>query len=271
MSGQAWAADRPEPGDELAALSAVLTAPELQQQLLLHDPRGSTTDPGDAVAAFCRVHAAGEPGAAQTALLLLTAWRWRRCTAPLLSLLVASGLLADADLDELAEIGLFDEQAAFAVPAEVFSGVEIALPAAAVASVAAADATDDPRPADDPPHAVMVRPMQPPLRRWSAGHLLRHDPGRIADVREQACRLDVSSAAAAMRGVLDALDVLPPETAGAVLHDACRWPHKSVRLPALQQMAERGEPAEAARLARADRDASIRAAAPTMTGPATLF
>lgn len=52
---------------------------------MLHDPGGSSTDPHEAESAFVRLHAGGQPGAVTTVLLLLTAWRSRRCTSQLLS------------------------------------------------------------------------------------------------------------------------------------------------------------------------------------------
>lgn len=269
MSDLAWEVGRPEPCDELAALDTAVTAPELWHELLLREPPGSTTDPEDAVAALRRLHSAGEPGATVTALLLLTAWRWRRCTAPLLRRIVASGLLADDDLDELAEVGLFDDEAAFVVPAAVFVGPIVTLPPADDGAAVATEPSDDVPQPDDLPDAVMSRMLQPPLRRWAAGHLLRRDPARLADVRERIRMLDPSAAAAAMCGVLDALDALPPEPVDRLLRDASRWPHKSVRLPALLLMAQCGQRAEAVRRAEADPDAKIRAAAATLAGPST--
>lgn len=269
MSDSEWDGG-PDPFDELAALKAAATAPELWHELLLHEPRCSTTHPEDAVATLCRVHSAGEPGGAVTALLLLTAWRWRRCTAPLLRRIVASGLLADDDLDELAEIGLFDDQAGFVLPAEVFAGPTVVLTPADEDSAASEEPSDDAFRHEDLPDTVMMsRLMRPPLRRWAAGHLLRRDPTRLAEVRERIRMLDSSAAAAAMCGVLDALDALPPEPVDRLLRDASRWPHKSVRLPALQLMAECGQPAEAVRRAEADPDAKIRAAAATLAAPST--
>lgn len=268
MSDRAWEAD-PDPFAELAALDAAATAPELWHELLLREPRGSTTDPSDAVNAWCRVHSAGEPGAPVTALLLLTAQRWRRCTGPLLRRLVASGLFADGDLDELAEVGLFDDETGFVVPAAVFAGPVVTLPAAADRGPVGIEPSEDAPQPDDLPDAVMTRPMPPPLRRWAAGHLLRRDPARLADVRERIRMLDPRAAAAAMCGVLDAVDALPPEPVDRLLRDASRWPHKSVRLPALQLMAECGQGAEAVRRAQADPDAKIRAAAATLAGPST--
>lgn len=260
-----------QPGrfEEPPALDGAATAPELWRELLLHQPPGSTTDPQDAVAAFGRVHSAGEPGAVGTALLLLTSWRWRRCTAPLLSRIVASGLLADDDLDELSEVGLFDDQAGFVVPAEVFAGSVVVLPEAGDSGAARAEPSEDAPRFDELPNVTMTRPMQPPLRRWAAGHLLRHDPARLAEVREQIRRLEPRAAAAAMRGVLDALDALPADPAHRLLCDASRWPHKSVRLPALQLKAERGDRDEAIRRAQTDPDARIRGEAAALSGPST--
>ncbi len=79
-----------------------------------------------------------------------------------------------------------------------------------------------------------------------------------------------------MGGVLDALEVLPDARAEAVLQEALPWPHRSVRLRALRLFAARGQHDEAVVIAQDDPDASIRAAATSLSpadpyDAATLF
>jgi len=262
--------DQLDEHDETAVLREAPTAPELWQELVLHDVGGSTTDPRDAELAFSRLHADGQPDAVTTALLLLTAWRWRRCTGDLLSRLVDTGLLADEALDELALIALFDDQAHFSVPAAFFSGPVFVLAADKPEMV---EEDDDPEPDlagdDHPPR--MHRPMQPPLRRWAAGRLLRRDGNRLEQIRARIGGLEARHAAAAMAGVLDALDALSPEQSDRVVAEALDWPDRTVRRLALRELVERGQATEARQRAGADRDASIRASAAMLAAAPTLF
>jgi hypothetical protein len=199
----------------------------------------------------------------------------RRAPPPLL----ATGVLDDAALDELAEVGLFEDEALFVLPAAVFSGLSIVLPdrdEAAPEPVGPGPAEADPVDPRDVLPVRMSRPMRPPVRRWAAGHLLRRGPHRLDEVRQGTRRLDARHAAAGMGGVLDALEVLPHARAEAVLQEALRWPHRSVRLRALRLFAARGQHDEAVVIAQDDPDASIRAAATSLSpadpsDAATLF
>jgi hypothetical protein len=276
VSPRACGVPHPDAGDEASiALRGAATAPELWRRLLLFDTLTPSSDLGDAEDALRRLHSDGQPRAATTALVLLTSWRWRRRRDQLLRRLLATGVMDDADLDEIAEVGLLRDEVLFVLPAAVFSGVPIVLPV-----------PDEAAPNPVEPDLVDLRevlpvrvgrPLAPPLRRWAAGHLLQRDPHRLDEIRQRIRCLGARDAAAAMGGVLDAIEVLTSEQADEVVRDALDWPHKSVRSRALRLLATGGHPDEAVARAQRDPDASIRAAAPqlltppTPAGPATLF
>lgn len=76
---------------------------------------------------------------------------------------------------------------------------------------------------------TLPRPLQPPLRRWGATHRLRRDPAELPSVRRRLTELPPRDAAAALTGVLDALEVVDPPTADELLAQAQVWPHARVR------------------------------------------
>jgi hypothetical protein len=251
------------------------TAADLWRHLLLFDAHGSSADLSDAEDALRRLHGDGQPGAATTALVLLTSWSWRRRSDELLRRLLTTEVLAETDLDELAEVGLFEDEALFVLPGAVFSGLAIVLPDG---DESAPDPVE--RVLPDPREVLPVRmrrPLRPPLRRWAAGRLLHRYPHRLGEIRQRTGCLAARDAAAAMGGVLDAMEVLTSDQAGEVVRDALGWPHRSVRLRALRLLAAGGHPDDAVARAQGDPDASIRAAAPQLltpvspADPATLF
>ena len=261
--------------DGVVALRTAVTAPDLWRRLLLFGGHGSSADTRDAVGAMCRLHGEGEPGAATTALVLLTSWRFRRSSDGLLRRILEAGVLDDDDLDELAEVGLFEDQASFVLPAAVFSGPTIVLPHRdESASNPVEPETRDLR---DVLAVRTTRPMRPPLRRWAAAHVLQRYPHRLDEIRQRTERLAARDAAAAMTGVLDGIAVLTSSQSAEVVRAALDWPHRSVRLRALRLLAAGGHHDEAVARAQDDPDASIRAAAKELlppaspAGPATLF
>lgn len=229
--------------EDLDVVRTAATPAQLWEGLVLYDSFGSRTDPVEGERALRRLHEGGEPGAGRTALVLLTAWRWRRCTSQLLDRLLSTGILSEEELDELAEVSLFADQALIRLPASVF-GVPTQMP----------------------------RSLQPPLRRWAAGHVLRRDPGRLHQVRERIDQLPSRAAAAAMTGLVDAVDVLPAGLADQLLAEAAQWPSRTVRVMALRRLAECGRHEKVAHLGRVDPDASVRAAAAAaLADSSTLF
>lgn len=209
--------------DEIDPLRSAASPPELWLALLLHDMGGESSDILPAEECLRRLHGSGQPGAVQTALLLITAWRWRRCTARLIGPLVATGVLDDAELDELASRCL-EDTAAFTVPASTFDGPTVVL--------ASWNRTDDQ--SDNPGvpvHAdrVMTRLLPPPPRRWGAARRLTQHPEELQGLLARIAELEPRHAAAAMTGVLDAHDHLPVQAAADVVARALTWPHAGVR------------------------------------------
>ncbi len=278
------------------------TPEELWIALMLHDGGLARSDGDDAESGFRRLHGDGEPGALTTALLLLTSWRHHSCTAQLVKRLVATELLTDDELDELAETLFFADKVQLQAPAEwvlpqLFAEIDLGdgdeIELADVGDVKLGDdddvlfsADDDSErldkddalgdPGDETVSAVFdadmlttmpSRTIRPPLRRWSAERVVRRDPALLADVRDRIGALERHDAAAAMMGVLDAVDCLPERDAGAVIETALRWPHKSVRKQGLELLAARGEAKRARSRAARDGDASIRAFAPRLRAP----
>src|ERR1044072_6453225 len=91
--------DDDEPLEELAAID---DADELCRQLLVSPGGwGSSTRHAEAGELLASVHATRELPASLVALLLCTCRRWHRVTAKLIVAIEDSGLLRDADLDEL--------------------------------------------------------------------------------------------------------------------------------------------------------------------------
>lgn len=100
-----WDDDSP-----LEELAAVKDAEELCRQLLAGSwSWGGSTRHIEAVELLDRVHGTSELPASFVALMLCTCRRWDRVTARLIAAIEDSGLLRDADLDELAESFLSHE------------------------------------------------------------------------------------------------------------------------------------------------------------------
>ena len=99
--------DDDSPLDELAAID---DAEELCRQLLARPCGwGTSTRHMEAVELLDGVHGTSELPASFVALMLCTCRRWDRVTARLIAAVEDSGLLGDADLDELAESFLSHE------------------------------------------------------------------------------------------------------------------------------------------------------------------
>jgi hypothetical protein len=298
--------DDAEAEEEWGALSALLdplltaeTAEELWVELCLHDIGEASADGFDGEMALRRLHGDGQPDAVTTALVLLTSWRHRRCTARLVRRLAESGVLDESELDELAAALLDGDEFGLAVPAQWLGpwltvtvdapddggeGVE----AASDGGACGGEGNEDACPGDgcdgewmeSSKVALPPRRIAPPLRRWAAARIVSRDTSRLAAVVERTEALERRHAAAAMAGLLDAADRLAAEDASALIERGVPWPDKTVRKLALTALAGYGDVARARALATVDADASIRAFAPRLveraagsepSGPPTLF
>jgi hypothetical protein len=178
---------------------------------------------------FMRFHRDQSLDAEMTAALLCTDYRWRKASHHLVERIVASGVLGQSQLDVLAN--WFAEEA-----------FEIAVEGERSRSGSAA--------------ATLRRPIWPPLRRWAARHILERDPQRWHDLIDAASRLPSRDAAAAVAGVMDAADHLPPGELPVVASIGLQHGSGIVRLAALPLLA-RAAGVDAA-LARAHSDPSLK-------------
>jgi hypothetical protein len=208
----------------------------------------------EAVGLFQRHHGNGEPEALNTALLLCTDRRWDRESGRLVTALVGTGILGDADIGELIECFLWSDRYRVTYPAAWVSPEWIEI------DLGNGPETRGPRLVHvDPDAPVAVgRPIASPLRRWAAAADLRRDPGRLTSLTGRALELDSRHGAAVMAGILDAVDDLDQRAARQAIERGLDWPRGSVRVQALDLLA--GVDAELARArAAVDPDAKVRA------------
>lgn len=237
-----------DPSDAVELLTAE-NAAELHRRLLL-GPRCAELDPAHGETLLRRYHGEGQPDALETAVLLCTDWGYYRGTAGLIARIAGSGLLTEAELDELAD-HLLQPVVVVEVPADWF-GPAFVIPLGG----ALGSGSDVPVAAQGA--AIMERRIRPPLRRWAADRRMRQLEGSLEELEELCAELDAADAAAVVQGMCDAVEVLDDETAEAVLAKAVRWPRAQVRKIALDQLVARGEEQRARGLARQDPDAKIR-------------
>jgi hypothetical protein len=112
---------------------------------------------------------------------------------------------------------------------------------------------DDSTTVGDRPVMIM-REIRPPLRRWAAAHLVWRDPAVWTSVLQRCGDLDARSAAAVMRGLLDAIDSLSEPAQSLLCSRAANWPQRDVRA--------------AAEVLQLQRDKSGREPQPTRCTPA---
>jgi hypothetical protein len=218
------------PLHQLVALSTAHTVEEFYRRLVLLPPAGN--NPADAFQPLClfrHFHQSEPEGAATTALLLVTDPRWRDATGRLVRSIAESGWVSQPEVDLLAETFLAaGPHVYWQAPSEWFDGgLEIELDPACGPIIALADqVTDETR--DDRP-VVVQRHIRPPLRRWAAERVARADPNRWSAILRRGRQLDARSAAAMARGLLDAIDTMPPAAQRLLLAICADWPQRDVR------------------------------------------
>lgn len=239
--------------EEMVALWGASSGEEFRRRLVVGAPvMGNSHDAFEPLYLFRKFHQDHPGDAVQTAVLLLTDWRWRRATGRLVRDIEESGLVPDEHLDLLARAFVAAGEALYwALPAEWFDG-----PGLLLSGPATPEGTS-PDPEEAPP-AVMARRVQPPLRRWATVRLVRSDPSRWGALVQRAPELDARSGAAVMAGILEAVEVLPPHAQEAVVGLALEWGARPVRLAALEYLAGHGQTDRARKRARHDPDAAIR-------------
>jgi hypothetical protein len=171
----------------LEKLTAIEDSEELCRQLLASPGGwGSSTSHVEAVEMLGKVHGTGELPGSFVALMLCTCRRWDRVTARLIAAIEDSGLLDDADLDELADWFLAHEHV-------------ISYPLAWVSpqwlEVDLSDWTSRTCTVDEDTLAHHRLSFEPPLRRWGARRALLADRSwsYTATTRARVRRRDANS------------------------------------------------------------------------------
>ena len=240
--------DDDEPLEELAAID---DAEELCRQLLAsRGGWGSSTRHAEAVELLANVHGSGELPASLVALLLCTCRRWHRVTAKLIVAIEASGLLGDADLDELSEWCLaYQHEIVYPLAWLSPEWLEVDLETGASET-----STVD----EDTLVRHRVR-FEPPLRRWAARRALRTDPARLDELLRSADAFEPRHRDALIHGLLDAADALDVAARRALVRRGLQAAQAGVRRTALDLLCELDGPDKARRRASADASATVRA------------
>lgn len=254
------------PGDDPAIeeLAHAEDADELCRRLLASPwGWGSSSRAAEAVDLLGGVHGTGTHSDAFLVLLLCTCRRWDRVTAQLIAGIEASGMLSDADLDELAE-SLLGEEVVIAYPLAWVSPQWL--------EVDLADGTTQPVTVDEDTMAETARRPEPPLRRWAAARALGNDPGRLDELIATADTLTPRHRDALLHGLLDAAGALEIDDHRRLVRRSLVSGVARVRRAALDRLCELDGPEVAQRRASCDADRTVRAWRPpgTLPSPAQL-
>jgi len=229
---------------------------------------GDSTHHWEVPALLRHHHGDGEPGAIETAFLLLTDLRWSGTAARhTIGGLIGTGLLDEPALDQLAARLFWPDRPVFEHPArwlEPSLGTEIVIDLDRRGKLSRKPVRL--RVADMAP-VRRRRHLAPPLRRWAAArlvvrHLSQFDAvmARGDDFRRDKPSLrNLDHAAATLQGCLDASDVIDDHQLRLLLECGLAWPRGQVRIDTLTVLARRVGVEEAVALARVDTDAKVRA------------
>jgi hypothetical protein len=255
--------DNDGPLDELAASE---DAEEVCRRLLASPwGWGSSTSHMEAVELLANAHGTSELPMSFVALMVCTCRRWDRVTSRLIAAVEDSGVLDDAELDDLAESFLSHEHV-ISYPLAWLSPqwLEVELDTGNGRTYTVDDDT-----------LAQHRPsFEPPLRRWAAQRALRSNPARLDDLLGAARQFEPRHRDALVHGLLDAADTIDEDRRRRLIRRGLQTAQASVRRTALDRLCELDGPEKARRRARADSNATVREWRPR--GPetdqiATLF
>jgi hypothetical protein len=231
-----------DPLEDLAAICGAATPAALWLYLVTTPTARAEINDFEALVAFKKLHSQGEAGALRSAAILCTDPRWRRCTATLIAQIEQSGILSDAELDELADGLLWDDWYSWPVPQMWLSNW---------GAQRAHKGRRRPLP------VAVDRVIWPPLRRWASARVATRSPERAPDALARVETLDARGGDAVAQGLLDASKTFPEEARQALIELGCQWPNGTVRLQALRLLSAR-EPDRAQSLALADLSGLVR-------------
>jgi hypothetical protein len=239
--------DDDEPLEELRAAADVQ---ELCRRLLASPwGWGSSTRLADAIELLRQVQGTDELSVPFVALLLCGCRRWDRVTSRLIAALEDSGLLDDAQLDELADAFLSHAHVicyplTWASP----QWLEVELDSGKGRTYTVnEDTLAEHRPS-----------FEPPLRRWAARRALRSDPARLEDLLNAADLFEPRHRGALIHGLLDAADILDERHRRELIGRGLKAPQASVRRTALDRLCELDGPEKTRRRAQRDANAAVR-------------
>jgi hypothetical protein len=247
--------------DELAALFEAGSTEEFWRRLAFGGGLPPSPNSWEAELLWRHHHGKDRSGALDTALLLCTDHGCRRVTSGLIAAIASSGILDAEELARLARRFLEGTTITWEAPASWSEGGWIDIPLGEVEEPDSVTIEAEPGP------LLFCRRVRPPLHRWAAAHLARHDPAGWDKVWEQADALDAAGTGAVLSGMLDALGSLAEPAASELLALGLCWPRGTVRVAALERLAERGGIAAARQLGSADPDAKIRLWATKLARP----
>jgi hypothetical protein len=196
----------PSRDDETRAdVADVTEARQLRRLLVTISDR--ELEPSVAIDTFRRLHDAGQPGQADSALLLCMDWRWRLTSARVLAGILATGILDEDQQDGLAQQLLWHDKVDYVHPLGWFGDTFI--------EVDLTSAPGAPRRrevhADPNTQVISKRRLWPPLRSWAAGRVLARNQAAATDVLARARELPARDGAAVMAGAVHVADELRPE------------------------------------------------------------
>jgi hypothetical protein len=231
-------------------LAAIGDAEELCRRLLATPwGWGSSTRHTEAVELLANVQGTGELPMSFVALMLCTCRRWDRVTSRLIAAIEDSGLLDSTGLDELAESFLSHEQV-------------IAYPLAWVSPQWLEVDLDDGHgrtcTVNEDTLAHHRVSVEPPLRRWAAGHALPSTPARLEELLRAAELFEPRDRGALIHGLLDAAEVLDEPSRRGLIDRGLNASGASVRRTALDRLCELDGPETARRRALSDPNATVR-------------
>jgi hypothetical protein len=252
----------------LARVRAASSSAELQRLLITGHLSVRSADYREAAGLLRQFHAADVRGAADTAVLLMLSERWHPHTAQMIADLVASGILSDEALDEVAQRLLWPDRPTLTHPSSWF-GLEITLGPQGPSS--------SPRQVTSPDRLVRTALPAPRgvVRRWAATHLLHRGLTDVDSVVARCEGLSAYDADAVVAGIVEAIDHLPEHESARAIALGLAAGNSNTRLLTLQALLVREGPDAAVRRAEQDPSARVRAWAAALTRrkqqPMTLF
>ena len=251
----------------LARVRAASSSAELHRLLITGHLSSRSADYREAAGLLHQFHANDVRGAADTAVLLMLSERWHPHTRKVIADLIASDILTEEALDEVAQRLLWPDRPTWTHPSSWF-GLEVAVRPGSSRS---------PRQSTSPDRLVRTALPAPRgvVRRWAATHLLSRGLTDVDSVVARCEGLSAYDADEVVAGIVEAIDHLPGHESAPAIALGLAAVNSNTRLLTLQALLVREGPDAAVRRAEKDPSARVRAWAAARTRgqqrPMTLF